>query len=257
MCWLGLRLNIRRCWGLSRFLVQPLALLLHRGSRAALLRRRLRTAGYQRHRQSACRHASGRLLPKTLTTLLLAFGQLTARCGSAWKTPCRVIAKMTATGSMPGEQAGHVGCPPPSSMGAEPKHSQPPSHRPAGPALRPDQRNNRRSDRLQGILDRFVVWTQVCFQAISMARGMLSACREVRTFVTTSRCRTISALSPSTTALWSPTRTSSRPATRVCRSSSIASSNILRGLSRAWLLLASSAELPTGRARTPRSPTFT
>ena len=102
LCWLGLRLNIQRCWGLSRFLVQPLALPLHRGSRAALLRRRLRTAGYRRHRQSACRQASSRLLPKTLTTLLLAFGQLTARCGSAWKTPCRVIAKMTATGSMHG-----------------------------------------------------------------------------------------------------------------------------------------------------------
>ena len=29
MCWLGLRLNIRRCWGLSRFLVQPLALPPH------------------------------------------------------------------------------------------------------------------------------------------------------------------------------------------------------------------------------------
>ena len=149
MCWLGLRLNIRRCWDLSRFLVQPSALPLHRGSRAALLRRRLRTAGYRRHRQSACRQASSRLPPKTLTTLQLAFGQLTARCVSAWKTPFRVIAKMTGTGPMPGEQAGHVACPPPSRLGAEPKRPQPPSHRPAGSALRPDHWNNRPSDRLQ------------------------------------------------------------------------------------------------------------
>ena len=156
MCWLGLRLNIRRCWDLSRFLVQPSALPLHRGSRAALRRRRLRTAGYQRHRQSACRQASGRLLPKTLTTLLLAFGQLTARCVSAWKTPSRVVAKITATGSMHGvcncaaRRAGGTRCLPASiQTGSRTKASLAAISFAAGPSLRRDHWNNRPSDRLQ------------------------------------------------------------------------------------------------------------
>ena len=74
----------------------------HRGSRAAPRQRRLRTAGYRRHRQSFCRQAFSRLVPLTLTTPLPAFGQLTARCEFVWKAPFRVIAKMTATASMLG-----------------------------------------------------------------------------------------------------------------------------------------------------------
>ena len=42
----------------------------------------------------------------------------------------------------------------------------------------------------------------------------------------------------------SSTRTPSSPPIRVCRSSSLASSGTLLGLSRAWLLLASSARVP-------------
>ena len=232
-----------------------------------LRRRRLRTAGHRRHRQSACRQASGRLLPKTLTTLLLAFGQLTARCVSAWKTPSRVVAKMTATGSMQGvcncaaRRAGGTRCLPTSIQTGSRTKASPATIsslpvRLCGVIIGTTGRQTGCSF-FPGIHDSFGVWTQVCWQAISMARGMLSACREVRTFVTTSRCRTIHALSPSTIALWSSTRTSSRTATRVCRSSTNASSNIPRGLSRAWLPLASSAELPTGRTLSSRSPTFT
>ena len=59
---------------------------------------------------------------------------------------------------------------------------------------------------------------------------------------------------PSKVAQSSSTRTPSSPTARVCRSLSLASSGALLGPSRAWLLLASSAELPTSRAPTSRSP---
>ena len=103
----------------------------------------------------------------------------------------------------------------------EPKHSQP-SHRPAGPALRHDQRGKGRltdCSSFPGVPETHEVRTRVCWQVISTARGMWSACRMARAFATTSACRTISAWLPSTTAQSSSTRTPSSPTLRVFRSS--------------------------------------
>ena len=123
---------------------------LHRASRATLHRHRLGTAECRRHRQSACGEASSRLLPQTLTTSAMAIVQLTARCDSARRTPSRVIEKVTVTGlthgacNSPARRAGGTRCCPTSVLSVSQdrsilKHPQP-SHRSAGPALRPDQK---------------------------------------------------------------------------------------------------------------------
>ena len=138
-----------------------------------------------------------------------------------------------------------------------PLRPQPLNHQSVVPVPRQDQRNRRPQTDCRffpGIPDHREVRTQVCWPVTSVALGMWSVCRKVRGFAKTSLLRRTSTWLPNTAAQ-SSTRTPSSPTPRVCRSSSLASSGMPRGPSRAWLLLARSAEPPTRRTPTSRSPT--
>ena len=110
-----------------------------------------------------------------------------------WKTPSRVIARMTTTGPVPtvynhpaqvSRRKTLLSQTSTPEREPEPTHSQPPSHRPAGQAL--GHRSKEQKAARQATPSFLESWTpsgvrtRGCWQAISIARGVLSVFRKVR-----------------------------------------------------------------------------
>ena len=229
-----------------------------RGSRA-LHRRHLQTAEFRRPHESPCRLGSSRRQPPMRMFFFADYRPVVAPCRYELTTPSRLTGTTTAIGRTRGRRGRHV-------QRTDGIHRLPTSTRitnlvRCAPSLLTTDPWCRRYGKTKGtggrqtgnspflgILDPHEVRSRVCWQAISTALGMWSACRKARAFATTSLWRRTLTCSPNTATLCSSTRTPSSPTTRACRSSSLASSGMPHGPSRAWLLLATSAELPTSRA---------
>ena len=216
--------------------------------------------------QSACRRVSGRPQRLTRTTPLLAFDLWTVPCRSALMMLSLATERMTAIEVMcgmcnrPAWRAGGKLCLPPllraRTWSAALPASYPPPRR-SGLATRPKEQEADRQ-RTASFLES---WTHTRCRPSLLAshlgpRGMLSVCRRAADSETASLSRNISPL-PSTAAPSSSTRAPSSQTARVFRSSSLANLVMLLALLRAWLLLASSAELAISRAPASRSPTST
>ena len=240
------------------------AFLLH-GSRAAPHRRRLLTAEFRRPHQSTCCQGSSRRQPPAWIFPLPAFALWIAPCRSVLTAPSRPARTTTTIGRTHGRRDRLVR----RTDGKRcfysvrepgPLRPQPPTHRSvrlSGPTARPKEQ-----EALRLIAASFLEsWTLARFRPESagqssqwpltcgLCAGRLGLLRPPggelpRGYPTRLRSAP-------------QTRTPSSPTTRVCRSSSLACSGTPHGPSRARLLLATSARLPTSCAPTSRSPTST